>query len=253
MKGVILQPSYLPYRGYFYQMHWADVFVFLDDVQFTKNDWRNRNRIKTPRGVQWLTVPVRYHAQQEIRDVKVANSYWARRHLHAISHSYARSPYFRSHVGWITKLFQKFSYLELICEIATRSMVALGDALGVSMPLTVRASELGIAPELRKTDRLIAIMQKLGITEYMTGPSAASYLDATALQSAGISLSYAPTEFPRYPQLFSPYDGSVSALDLLLNVGSEAGKFIWECDDGGPRTDDGLAQLSPARADDSHH
>lgn len=226
--AVILQPSYLPWRGYFHLVQRADVFVFYDDVQYDKHGWRNRNRIKTAQGTQWLTVPVRAKGNVEegllLKDVHTAETPdWAKKHAATIRQSYAKAPCFAE--TW--RALEGFwaARTALLVDLTIPSTIAIAELLGIEKTRFLRSSELGV--EGGKTERLVNIVRHVGADHYLSGPSAKDYLDEEAFAAAGIGLEYARYDYPEYPQLHPPYDGHVSVLDLLFMEGANAGRFIW--------------------------
>ncbi len=228
MTCVILQPSYLPWRGYFHQIYKADTFVFYDDVQYDRDGWRNRNRVKTAAGAKWLTIPLASRGEHwkelTIKDMRTAaNENWGHRHWETIRHSYHKAPYFERYRAMVEQWYATDA--ENLADFTIATTVELARALGVEHTRFVRSSSLQVRGA--KTERLLAILQQLGAARYVSGPAAKNYLDVAALEAAGIAVEWMRYEYQEYPQLFPPYDGQVSALDLLLNVGPRAGEYIW--------------------------
>jgi len=228
MRCVILQPSYIPWRGYFDLIHRADIFVFYDDVQYDKHGWRNRNRIKTPQGSQWLTIPVLSRGATEgiaIKDVRVnRNTEWSRKHLSTLRQNYARAPYYDELLPWLERVYADPP--SLLAELTVAMTIEMAAMLGITATRFVRSSELGIGGG--KTERLAAIARHFGCSEYLSGPSAKSYIEPEVFAEAGITLEYIEYHYPEYPQLHPPYDPHVSILDLLFMTGRNASRFIWE-------------------------
>jgi len=228
MKCVILQPSYIPWRGYFHQIEKADIFVFYDDVQYDKHGWRNRNKIKTPNGPAWLTIPVR--SQGNIANQTLINQIaidwtqdWTKKHWRSLEQSYGKAPYFERYAPLLrTYLSQK---PEKLCNWTIDLTVALAHELGLASRKILRSSELGI--EGSGTDRLVAILQRLAATHYISGPSAKAYLEEDKLHAAGITLEYMEYRYPEYPQLKPPFEPQVSIVDLLFMAGPAAPQYIW--------------------------
>ncbi len=238
MTCVILQPSYIPWRGYFHQIQKADLFIFYDDVQYDRHGWRNRNRIKTPAGPKWLTIPLRSTSARPqdtlIRDMQISpQERWSKTHFETLRHNYARAPHFARYRPMLERWYAKVP--DSLADFAIATTVELAGELGISNTRFIRSSTLDC--EGAKTDRLLAILQKVGATHYISGPAAKGYLDVAVLTEAGISVEWMIYDYPDYPQLFPPFDPQLSALDLLLNTGPEAGKFIW----GGEGTGTSLA------------
>ena len=228
MKVVILQPSYIPWRGYFDQICRADLFIFYDDVQYDKRGWRNRNQIKTPKGKQWLTIPVNSRGAQTenipINQIRIAwDNPWSQNHLKALQHSYSKAPHFSQYTSLLEKFYQRRD--EFLADFTIDFTIALTHELGNAHTRFMRSSELaGI--DGQKTDRLIQILQSVGGTHYMSGPSARDYIEQEKFESAGITLEYMEYNYREYPQLYPPFDPYVSILDLFFMTGPHAPNYI---------------------------
>jgi hypothetical protein len=232
MNVVILQPSYIPWRGVFDQIRRADLFIFYDDVQYDKHGWRNRNQIKSPQGKQWLTIPVHSAGVTQgigIRDVKIDWSKpWPKNHLKALTISYNKAPYFKKYLPLLEGFYSRHD--ASIADFTIETTVALARELGIMHTRFMRASELeGI--DGQKTDRLIQILTKVGATHYISGPSARDYIEQEKFDAAGISLEYIVYDYPEYPQLYPPFDTFVTILDLLFMTGEDALKYILRDDE----------------------
>jgi hypothetical protein len=227
MKVVILQPSYLPWRGVFDQICRADLFIFYDDVQYDKHGWRNRNQIKTAQGRQWLTIPVHSKgvtAGVPILDVKIDWSKpWAKNHLKALTFAYAKAPHFASFAPWLDSVFGRRD--SLLADFTIWLTVGIARMLGISHTRFMRSSEI---PNItgQKTERLIQILQHVGAAHYISGPSARDYIERERFDEAGITLEYVQYNYPEYPQLYPPFDPYVTILDLMFMVGDEAGGYV---------------------------
>ncbi|MEA2337321.1 MAG: hypothetical protein QOE82_1328 [Thermoanaerobaculia bacterium] len=228
MRCVILQPSYIPWRGYFDLIHRADVFIFYDDVQYDTRGWRNRNRIKSSQGTKWLTIPVRKHGAQKesipINRIAIDDSAeWPRQHLAALTLSYSKAPHFDAYRGWLQQVYA--APPPLLADFTIATTIELAGMVGITGTRFLRSSALDVGG--RKTDRLVAILRKLGATEYLSGPSARDYIEAEKFAEAGIDLQYIAYDYPEYLQVHPPYDAQVSILDLLFMTGSDAPRYIW--------------------------
>ena len=227
MNVVILQPSYIAWRGYFDQIRRADVFVFYDDVQYDKHGWRNRNQIKTHQGKQWLTIPV--HAKgatqgMPIKDVRIDWSKpWAKSHLKALTVSYSKAPYFKEYLPLLESFYQQ--RYELLADFTIETTARLACELGFNSTRFLRSSELPNI-EGQGTDRLISLLTQLGAKHYMSGPSAIEYMEPEKFAAAGITFEYMQYNYPEYPQLYPPYDPYVSILDLLFMTGKDASGYF---------------------------
>jgi hypothetical protein len=225
MRCVILQPSYIPWRGYFDLIHRSDVFVFYDDVQYDKNGWRNRNRIKTPRGTQWLTIPVPQRGivsgKIPINAVTPIGDTWPREHFETLQRSYAEAPYFDAE--WLRRLYENPA--TLLADFTIATTIEIAARLGIRDTRFLRSSELQATGH--KTDRVIEVLREVGATHYLSGPSARDYIEPEKFADAGIELEWMTYEYPEYPQLHPPYDPFVTVLDLLFMTGPDAPRYIW--------------------------
>ncbi len=227
MNVVILQPSYIPWRGYFDQIRRADLFIFYDDVQYDKHGWRNRNQIKTAQGKQWLTIPVHSRGVTEgipIMDVKIDWSKpWAKNHLKALTFAYAKATYFASFSTWLDSVFSRRD--SHLADLTIWLTIEIARMLGISHTRFMRSSEIpGI--DGQKTERLIQILKHVGAKHYISGPSAREYIEDERFDEAGITLEYMEYNYPEYPQLYPPFDPYITVLDLLFMIGDEAGGYI---------------------------
>lgn len=217
------QPQYLPWLGYFDKMLKADVFCYLDDVQYKKNEWQNRNRIKTADGWQWLTVPVTFRYPQKIDAVGIDNtSDWARRHLQALVTNYRRAAHFERTVPIFEQaLTQRW---EGIAELNLYLTERLREVLGIAHKPAVRSSTLACAQD--PTGRLIDICRALGADTYLAGAGAAGYMETERFEQCGVRVIRQDFRHPVYPQLFGAFQSHLSVLDLIFNCGPESAAII---------------------------
>lgn len=217
---VVLQPGYLPWLGFFDQMDRADIFVYYDDVQFDKNGWRNRNRIKTASGIQWLSVPVLQKGRMAQLNNAVEIDHkqgWTKKHLMSLHQSYARSPYLDNYLPAIEEVLHRpWSHL-VDLDIALAEVLA--GQLGVHAE-THRASQLGVNGH--RNDRLIDLCRHLGADRYISGDAARAYLDEEAFAAAGIAVEWQDYHHPEYRQVNGPFIPYLSVVDLLFNEGAES-------------------------------
>lgn len=218
------QPNYIPWKGFFDMIHQSDVFVIYDTVQYTKNDWRNRNRIKTSQGPKWLTIPVRrLSLSQKISEAKTLNQRWAIKHWKSISQAYARTPYFHLYAERLEGLYANIDTDDL-CEINLRFLRFCCEALGIHTPIKFSRDY-----ELKgdRIERLLTICQQEGASTYLTGPRAKNYLQVAPFEDAGIEVKWMDySQYPAYPQLHGNFVHEVSVLDLLFHTGPRALKYI---------------------------
>lgn len=221
---VVLQPSYLPWLGYFDQLSKADVFVWYDDVQFDKNGWRNRNRIKDSKGALWLTVPVLQsgHAEQLICEVEIDNSRnWRRKHLSTVTQLYAHAPFAKTVLPQLQEILDQPWARLVDLDIALIDWLA--GEFGITTP-KYRSSELNIDGD--RNERLLNLCRHFGATQYLSGDSARAYLDVERFEKNGIKIIWHGYSHPQYAQLHGQFVSQLSALDLLLNAGPESLKIL---------------------------
>jgi WbqC-like protein family len=219
----IHQPQYLPWLGYFDKIDRADVFVLLDTVQYKKNEWQNRNRIKTARGAQWLTVPVTHHYPQLICEVGVnSRERWQHRQRQALVTNYRKAPFW----GHLEELFEEiFSRpWETISELNIHVVKRLAAILGIETPIHV-ASGLGSFPE-DPDERLIALTKLFGAGTYLAGNGGHGYMDMRKYEQAGIEVLFQDYRHPRYDQLFGEFEANMSVIDLIYNHGDESHSIL---------------------------
>jgi hypothetical protein len=221
----ILQSNYIPWKGYFDLINSVDEFILFDDMQYTRRDWRNRNKIKTPRGAEWLTIPVESKGEyyQKIRETRISDRSWNMAHWKSIEHNYAKAPCFREFRGFFEGLYLgttetmlssvNFRFLEAICRL-------LGIQTKISWSMDYRLVE-------GKTERLVDLCRQVGAKEYLSGPSAMDYIEEASFVQAGIALRFMDySGYPEYEQRFPPFDHQVSIIDLILNTGQNARRFM---------------------------
>ena len=223
MKVGIIQSNFLPWRGYFDFIREVDLFILHDDLQYTKGDWRNRNKIKTPNGVQWITVPVHYqHTNQLIEETSIDNSKpWTRSMLNKIRNSYQKAPFFELYFSELSDLLLEPA--ASISDLNLRLINWVCAHLEIKTPITF--SQV-YHPQGTKTERLIGILEQVGATTYLSGPAAQVYLEPDLFEQANIRLEYKVYDYPEYEQLYPPFEPGVSVIDLLFMVGEKATKYL---------------------------
>lgn len=230
MRVAIIQSCYIPWRGYFGLVARCDAFVFLDSVQFTRRDWRTRNRIKTPQGPLWLSVPVRQKGQYQapIDAMALAEPGWAALHLRSIAANYRRAAYFSAVFPVLEAAYMQAAAqpsLSVANQLLTSALCRL---LGIATPL-LRDAELLPRETLEALDptaRLVALAAAAGGDRYLSGPAARSYLDEAAFAARGIAVEWMDYALPAYPQLWGEFDPSLSVIDALLNLGPEGARAV---------------------------
>ena len=227
MKRVAaIQSNYIPWRGYLDAIAQVDEFILLDDVQYTKRDWRNRNQIKTVQGPLWLTIPVHVKGRylQPINEVEVSESSWAERHWTSLVHSYGAANCYPDAEKPIHALYEEASTLCRLSDINRLMLDGICRLLGIRTPMVWSSQyECGGI----KSERLLSLCEAAGATEYVSGPAARSYLDVTMFNQKGITVSWLDySDYPEYPQLHPPFESHVSVLDLLFNTARDAPQFM---------------------------
>jgi hypothetical protein len=214
---VVLQPGYLPWLGFFDQMRRSDIFVYYDDVQYDKHGWRNRNRVKSPAGPQWLTVPVRHHGlgQPRIMDVEIdTRAPWARKHVATLRQLYARAPYRDRYLPELEELLMRPWTRIVDLDVAVAAAMARWLRLEPDVHF---ASALGVAGE--QSGRLLALCRHFGADCYLSGSMAREYLDVPLFEQHGIRVEWQDYRHPVYAQQHGAFVPQLSAIDLLLNCG----------------------------------
>ncbi len=224
-KAAIVQSNYIPWKGYFDMINLVDEFILFDDAQYTKRDWRNRNKIKTANGVKWLTIPVEVKGNyfQKIKDATISDSGWNLKHWSSIVHSYSQASYFGTYKEVFEELYLACTE-KYLSRINHRFLLAINKLLGIETKITwsmsYRLSE-------GKTERLIDICKQCGADTYLSGPAAKGYLDEDMFKKEGIRLTYMDySRYREYSQIFYPFDHFVSIIDLIFNEGPNTPKFM---------------------------
>lgn len=221
---VVIQSNYIPWKGYFDLIHDADDFVFYDDVQYTKNDWRNRNQIKGPNGVFWLTIPISKEAVKlRIDQVGIPDMAWQSRHWAAIEQCYSKAPHFSQYADFFRQVYCQRQWGNL-SDLNRHLTQGIADYLGIRTKYH-QSSSFQLVGD--RTDRLIGLLTSLKADRYISGPSARAYIEPEKFQQAGIELVFKDYDYPEYPQLWGTFVHNVSVIDLLFNVGERAPQFIW--------------------------
>jgi hypothetical protein len=225
-KVAIVQSNYIPWKGYFDLINLVDEFILYDDVQYTRRDWRNRNKIKTPQGPKWLTIPVKTKGRyyQKVREAEISDPGWSGQHWQCITHNYSRAEYFDKYRDLFEDLYlgQNERFLS---QINHRFLTAICQILGIHTKLSW-SMDYRIA-ERDRTEKLVDFCKQVGATEYISGPAAKAYVDEELFKNEGITLRYMDySGYPEYPQLFPPFEHSVSIIDLIFNEGPNAPRYM---------------------------
>ena len=226
MKVVITQPTYLPWIGYFDLIAQADVFIVLDDVQFEKQSWQQRNRIKTTAGLQWLTVPVKFRGRlnQLIREVEIREPDFWHVHVRAIELAYRRAANFEKYFPVVSDILQRLSDGKLL-DLNVSLLRWLLEELNIKTPL-VLASSLSLTG--KRTEHLANLCQAVGAKEYLSPRGSSAYLlqEGDLLLQRGVEVRFQNYQHPVYQQLFGDFQPFACVLDLLFNEGHSAIEII---------------------------
>ncbi len=226
-KVAIVQSNYIPWKGYFDLIRGVDEFILYDDAQFTVRDWRNRNLIKTNTGVQWLTIPVTVGGRRNtaIKDVKISEPSWGKRHWEILRHTYSKAPYFKTYRDVFEPLYLK-NPTRFLSHINRAFIETINGVLGISTLVTF-SMDYRIAWVKDRNQRLLNLCRHVGATEYLSGPTARSYFDVEFFKREGIRVRFADyAGYPSYHQLHPPLVHEVSILDLIFNTGKTAPKYL---------------------------
>jgi len=222
MKLVIMQPSYLPWLGYFDLILHADLFLVYDNVQFDKDGWRNRNRIKTPNGLQWLTVPVLTKGLNKPtnREILISNREpWPKKHLLSLRMNYSKAACFEEVFPLMESILNQ--PWERLLDLNMRILNDLCDFLGIRTNFHF-ASELSADLPEGKNEKLVAYCKHFGATEFYEPSGGKGYIDPLMFESNGIKLMFQDYQHPCYPQLYGPFVPCLSIVDLLFNCGKNS-------------------------------
>jgi len=230
MKVAILQSNYIPWRGYFDLIHDVDIFVLYDDVQYTKNDWRNRNTIYPANGPQWLTIPVGDQIHLKIFEVPLPDPRWQGKHLRTLTQAYAKAPFFSDLEPLLLEIYRDVQW-KTLSELNAALIRKISARLGISTQIVDSRDFSAVGG---RVERLLSILTQIGASHYISGPAAQGYLAGHETEFADrcIHLEFKKyPAYPEYPQRGKTYVPAVSVIDLIANVGLEdAPKYIWQHD-----------------------
>lgn len=224
-KIAVVQSNYIPWKGYFDIIAAVDEFILYESVQYTRRDWRNRNQIKTPNGLQWLTVPVKVKGKyyQTIRETELDGNAWAKSHWKTLTQNYRRAPHFGEVASLLEPIYLQHRYTHL--SVLNRKLI---ETVCSYLKINTKISNSWDYTLLEgKTERLVSLCSQAGGTEYISGPSAKGYIEEGAFAKWGVKLTWFDySSYAEYPQLWGDFIHNVSILDLLFNCGSEAPRYM---------------------------
>ena len=224
-KVAVLQSNYIPWKGYFDIIHDVDLFIFHDDLQYTKNDWRNRNKIYTQNGLSWLSIPVGTNEHRLILDVKMNEKKWQKEHFNKIKLAYSKAPYYKKYIDFLEYVYleKQWDYLYeldrfLITQIS-KEFLGCSTSFGDSRDYNPKGS---------KHEKLLNLLINCGADLYVSGPAAKDYIISEDYKKANIQLAWKNYNgYPEYKQFNYEFNHNVSILDLLFHTGDDAPYYIW--------------------------
>lgn len=226
-KIAVLQSNYIPWKGYFDIIHDVDIFVFYDDVQYTKGDWRNRNRIKTQQGSSWLTIPTGTNINNLIHQITLPSKRWQKKHWKTIVQNYSRAPYFKKYRSFFEKIYLQIQWdsLSELNQFLIKSISK--DFLNIN---TEFQDSRNYKLSGSKSERLLNLITAIKADTYISGPAAKQYMDEKIFKEKNILIKYKDySGYPEYAQFFPPFVHEVSIIDLLFHTGEKASEYIWGC------------------------
>lgn len=224
-KIIITQSNYIPWKGYFDSINQVDEFVIYDDMQYTKRDWRNRNKINTPQGLKWLSVPVEVKGKffQQINETKIVDPNWGKSHWDTIKNNYSKAPFFEEYREQFEALYLDSNEL-LLSKVNEVFIRIINEILGINTVIK-RSEEFSLVEG--KTEKLVDICLKSGATDYYSGPAAKVYMDESLFDNAGINVHYFDySGYPEYNHLHGDFEHGVTILDLLFCEGKNSINFM---------------------------
>ena len=222
-KIAILQSNYIPWKGYFDIIAAVDEFVLFDEVQFTRRDWRNRNKIIVNGSATWLSIPVRSKGQFDapIDEIEISDPGWAQQHWRSILHAYRKAPYFPHYGPLLQKLYEQAAHIPLLTDVNALFLTNIAGWLDLTTTFSRSRQVARLTDD--PTQRLVDICTGRGAALYLSGPAAKAYIRSEAFESAGVELHYADyAGYPTYDQNTSSFEHGVSIIDVLMRCGPSA-------------------------------
>ena len=227
-KIAIVQSNYIPWKGYFDMINMVDEFIVYDDAQYTKRDWRNRNKIKTNHGLKWLTIPVKVKGRfsQSVNEVVILNKDWVPNHLRTIKHCYSKAKFFNEYYPLFENIYLNQAMNEIyLSSINLLFIKFICKIFNINTKITL-SSNYSLS-KIGQTEKLIELCNYTNAKSYLSGPNAKKYLDVNKFSDASIKLEWFNYDnYIKYNQLYSPFNHHVSIIDLILNEGSNSFKFL---------------------------
>jgi len=225
-KVAISQSNYIPWKGYFDNINLVDEFILYDDMQYTKRDWRNRNKIKSENGIKWLSIPVEVKGKffQKINETKISDPKWNISHLNILKNYYAKAKCYKTILPFVEDLYLNAN-MNIISEVNHYTLQKLCDFLEIKTKISTSSSYKLL--EEGKTERLVDLCQQAGAKSYFTGSAAKNYMDEQLFIEKNIEVNYFDySGYKTYNQLHGEFEHGVSILDLMFNVGEDAKNYL---------------------------
>jgi hypothetical protein len=222
----VIQSSYLPWRGYFDIIHDVDEFIFYDDVQFTKQDWRTRNRIYSSQGVSWISLPCGSNLERKINEVKLPGDIpWGKQQWDKIRNAYRKAPYFGKYKDFFANVFLEYKW-EYLSQLNQYFITTISrDFLKIPTKFSNSTDYQSFG---KKNEKLLSLIKNAGCEVYISGPAAKNYINEDDYKASGISIEWKDySGYPEYPQNNTPFEPNVSIIDLLFHIGPDAPFYIW--------------------------
>lgn len=223
----IIQPFYLPWKGYFDIIHDVDEFILYDNVKYTERSWINRNQIKTPNGVNWISIPIKTAGryQQQIKDAEVVNNLWVDKHRETLRRMYVNTPYWNKYCKQFNDLYDELYDEKYISKINEKFLFIICEILGITTQIT-HSSDYQLTEG--KTEKLIELCKQSDAKRYISGSLAKNYIDEQKFIEAKIELVWKNYDgYPEYSQLYNGFVHGVSIVDLIFNMGKESAYYVW--------------------------
>jgi len=224
-KIAILQSNYIPWKGYFDLIRMVDEFILYDDMQYTRRDWRNRNKIKTANGVVWLTIPVEVKGKyfQKINETVISEPGWAKDHWATLKQFYSKAKYFKEYKDRFEKLYLNTDE-RLLSLVNYQFIRMINDVLGIKTKISW-STDYDLIDG--KSERLVNLVQQANGDEYISGPAAKDYLDVSLFEHENIKVTWMDySGYAIYDQLYPPFEHGVTILDLIFNEGPNAINYM---------------------------
>lgn len=224
-SAMISQSNYIPWKGYFDSIAMVDVFVVYDDMQYTKRDWRNRNLIKTPNGLKWISIPIEVKGKfnQKINEAIISDRNWNKEHLNYLKQNYKKSLYYNEVIDWVEYIYMNCTY-KFLSEINLYFIKNFMNYLDIQTQI-IDSRNICLTGD--KTEKLINICKDIGVNKYFTGSAAKEYLDESLFSNNNIEVNYFEySGYKEYPQLYGDFNHNVSILDLIFNCGNNSKNFV---------------------------